>query len=56
MSEVKEVYLDLLKKGVQFPPSDGEPETRQEVGGFLRPMEKNIYCSGPFHIDSLAEG
>lgn len=33
MSEVKEVYLDLLKKGVQFPPSAAEAETRQEVGG-----------------------
>ncbi|XP_049717085.1 TOM1-like protein 1 isoform X2 [Elephas maximus indicus] len=31
VSEVKEVYLDLLKKGVQFPSSDAEAETRPQT-------------------------
>lgn len=31
ISEVKEVYLDLLKKGVQFPPFDAKAESRQEA-------------------------
>lgn len=31
---MKEVYLDLLKKGVQFPPSEAEAERAGlEVGG-----------------------
>ncbi|XP_060059754.1 TOM1-like protein 1 isoform X2 [Erinaceus europaeus] len=36
VSEVKEVYLDLLKKGVQFPLSDTEAKsTRQETAQIL---------------------
>ncbi|XP_016058849.1 PREDICTED: TOM1-like protein 1 isoform X1 [Miniopterus natalensis] len=31
VNEVKEVYLDLLKKGVHFPPSDPESETAEET-------------------------
>ncbi|XP_006832475.1 PREDICTED: TOM1-like protein 1 [Chrysochloris asiatica] len=31
VSEVKETYLDLLKKGVQFPTSGSEAETRPET-------------------------
>ncbi|KAF6097821.1 target of myb1 like 1 membrane trafficking protein [Phyllostomus discolor] len=30
VSEVKEVYLDLLKKGVHFPPSGAEAETAEQ--------------------------
>lgn len=42
---MKEVYLDLLKKGVQFPPSDAEAETaRQEVGGFSLVLVNKIMC------------
>lgn len=37
---MKEVYLDLLKKGVHFPPSDADAETRQEVGGLSLMLAK----------------
>lgn len=33
---MKDVYLDLLKKGVHFPPSEAEVEAaEQEVGGLF---------------------
>ncbi|XP_004457279.2 TOM1-like protein 1 [Dasypus novemcinctus] len=38
VSEVKEVYLDLLKKGIQFPPSDAEADTaRKETAEVCSP-------------------
>lgn len=50
---MKDVYLDLLKKGVQFPSSDAETETaRQEVGGpFLTCVEKDSEGLGSFFIE-----
>nr|XP_031323969.1 TOM1-like protein 1 isoform X3 [Camelus dromedarius] len=37
VSEAKEVYLDLLKKGVQFPPSDAEAEAAREETAQISP-------------------
>lgn len=49
MSEVKEVYLDLVKKGVHFPPSDAEAETaEQEVGGLFLDSRKVSILHEPF--------
>lgn len=51
VSEVKEVYLDLLKKGVQFPPSDAEAETaKQEVGFSLTHVGQGSILRGSFLI------
>lgn len=52
---MKDVYLDLLKKGVQFPSSDAETETaRQEVGGpFLTCVEKDSEGLGFFFIQRI---
>lgn len=41
---MKEVYLDLLKKGVHFPPSDPESETAEEVGGLFFDLGRGSWC------------
>ncbi|XP_053424279.1 TOM1-like protein 1 [Nycticebus coucang] len=42
VSEVKEVYLDLLKKGVQFPPSDAEAETAGQETSQISPNPTSV--------------
>ncbi|XP_074870555.1 TOM1-like protein 1 isoform X2 [Carettochelys insculpta] len=43
VSEMKEVYLELLKKGVQFPSSDANPETPKRASSW--PSEKPLLPS-----------
>ncbi|XP_003800081.1 TOM1-like protein 1 isoform X1 [Otolemur garnettii] len=47
VSEVKEVYLDLLKKGVQFPPSDAEAETAGQETAQISPNPPKSVPSAP---------
>ncbi|XP_072794725.1 TOM1-like protein 1 isoform X1 [Vicugna pacos] len=47
VSEVKEVYLDLLKKGVQFPPSDAEAEAAREETAQISPSPSASVPTAP---------